>query len=88
MLDNNLLGGDRDITRVPASPYLFVVSRQMEALVSQNFQIIEDFKKHLDGLVVSNGVRSSVKETLLGHFKEVFDKVLRVFLGRFLFPLL
>ncbi|EXB29684.1 hypothetical protein L484_013458 [Morus notabilis] len=74
LLDNNLLGGDRDITIVPASPYLFVVSRQMEALVSQNFQIIEDFKKHLDGLIVSNGVRSSVKETLLGHFKAVFDK--------------
>lgn len=81
LLDDILLGRYRDITKVPASPCLFVVSREMEALVSHNFQIIEDFKKHLDGLNNEDADRSLVKETLLSHFKEVFEKVLLVFLG-------
>ncbi|PON47074.1 Midasin [Parasponia andersonii] len=73
LLDNTLLGQDRDITKLPPSPDLFVISEHMEELVSNNFHILTEFANHL-ALYEEDVDRSSVKKTLLGHFEEVLQK--------------
>jgi len=42
--------------------------------VSQNFQAIEKFDKDLIDFLKQDADASSVKEVLLSHFKEVFEK--------------
>lgn len=79
LLDNNLLGRDRDITDVAASPRLFFVSNEMEELVFQNFLVIKDFREHLFPLLKQDDNKSSVKEALFGHYEDVFEKVFWVF---------
>ncbi|KAL5579519.1 hypothetical protein UlMin_011961 [Ulmus minor] len=74
LLDNILLGQDTDITKVVASPHLFIIPQEMEELVSMNFLVLTKFEKHLLALHEEDMDRSSVKETLLGHFKEVLKK--------------
>ncbi|XP_062087755.1 midasin isoform X2 [Humulus lupulus] len=73
LLDNTLLGQDRDITKLPASPDLLVISKDMEEVVSKNFRILVDFENHL-AMHREDANRSSVKKTLLGHFEDVLKK--------------
>lgn len=77
-LDNNLLGQDRDITDLAAPPHLFVVSKEMEELISQNFLVIKEFKEHFLSLRKQDVNKSSVIEALFNHFEDLFIKVLHV----------
>ncbi|XP_030490703.2 midasin isoform X2 [Cannabis sativa] len=73
LLDNTLLGQDRDITKLPASPDLLVISKDTEEVVANNFRLLMDFENHL-AMHREDANRSSVKTTLLGHFQEVLKK--------------
>ncbi|XP_048323691.2 midasin isoform X2 [Ziziphus jujuba] len=73
-LDNNLLGQDRDITDLAAPPHLFVVSKEMEELISQNFLVIKEFKEHFLSLRKQDVNKSSVIEALFNHFEDLFIK--------------
>lgn len=79
-MDNSLLGQDRDITDVIVPPHLFAASKEMEELVFQNFLVIKDFREHLLPLHKQDGDKSSVKDALFSHYKDIFEKVFRVFL--------
>lgn len=52
----------------------------MEQLVSDNFQAINEFEKHLLAFRKQDVDRSSVREVLLSHFEELFEKVSVFFL--------
>lgn len=75
LLDNKLLGQDRDITDLAAPPHLFVVSKEMEELIFQNFLVIKEFKEHLLSLRKQDINKSSVKEALFNHFEDFLLKV-------------
>lgn len=75
LLDNLLLGRDRILTSVTAPLYPYVVSKQMEQFVLQNFQMMKEFEKHLHALREQDEDRRSVKEVLLGHLDDILKKV-------------
>lgn len=49
--------------------------------MSKNFQAIKDFEEHLLAFRKQDVDRSSVKEVLLSHFEELFEKVSVYFLS-------
>lgn len=75
LLDNLLLGRDRILTSVTAPLYPYVVSKQMEQFVLQNFQMMKEFEKHLRALREQDEDRRSVKEVLLGRLDDILKKV-------------
>ena len=74
-MDNCLLGQNKAISALAGSSLCYVITRQMEQLVSQNFEAIKEFEEHLLAFHMQDVDGSSVKEALLSHFKEVFRKV-------------
>lgn len=74
-MDCYLIGGSKAVTTI-ASSHLFVVTQEMEQLVSENFKAIKDFKDHFLVLKANGIDRSSVKNVLIHHFQEIIDKVL------------
>ncbi|XP_040370504.1 midasin isoform X3 [Rosa chinensis] len=69
-LDNYLLGPERTIQ--PSQS--FITSKQMEKLVIQNFEVIRQFEAHLLAFQAQD-VKCSVKDILLHHLLEIFEKV-------------
>nr|XP_011467404.1 PREDICTED: midasin isoform X1 [Fragaria vesca subsp. vesca] len=69
-LDNYLLGPERTIR--PSQS--IIISKQMEKLVIQNFEVIRQFEAHLLACHVQD-VKSSVKDILLHHLLEICEKV-------------
>jgi midasin len=80
-LDYYLLGQNRTITTLADSSHCYIVTKQMEQLVSKNFLAIKEFEEHLLAFHKQDVDRSSVKEVLLSHFEELFDKVPVYFLS-------
>lgn len=74
-LDCYLIGGSKAVTAVASSSHLFFVTQEMEELVSENFRAIKDFKEHFLPLQELDIDRSSVKNVLIRHFREIIDKV-------------
>lgn len=74
-MDYYLLGRNGAITTLAGSSHCCVITRQMEQLVSENFQAIKEFEKLLSVFRGQDPDRSSVKEALLSHFEELFKKV-------------
>lgn len=73
-MDCYLIGGSKAVTAAASSrPY--VVTQEMEQLVSENFKAIKDFKDHFLVLQEQDIDRSSVKNVLIHHFQEIIDKV-------------
>ncbi|KAJ4957407.1 hypothetical protein NE237_024518 [Protea cynaroides] len=73
-LDHYLLGGSGSLTSPAASLPPFIISRQMEELAMQNFQVINAFEGHMRAFC-SNAVEGrSVKEVLLSRFGDIFNK--------------
>ncbi|XP_052182550.1 midasin isoform X2 [Diospyros lotus] len=76
LLDSYLVGHDRVVaTSASASLHPIVVSKQMEQLVSQNFQMMKEFEVHLQAFRCQDEDKRSVKEILLSHFDDIFKKV-------------
>lgn len=75
LLDDLLLGRDRVLTSVTAPLHPYVISKQMEQFVLQNFQMVKEFERHLHALREQDEDRGSVKEVLLGRFDDILKKV-------------
>ncbi|KAF7137371.1 hypothetical protein RHSIM_Rhsim07G0217300 [Rhododendron simsii] len=74
LLDNHLLGRDRVLTSVTPTLHPYVVSKQMEQFVLQNFQMTKEFEKQLCALREQDEDRRSVNEVLLGRFDDILKK--------------
>ncbi|XP_058222016.1 midasin-like isoform X2 [Rhododendron vialii] len=74
LLDNHLLGRDRVLTSVTPPLHPYVVSKQMEQFVLQNFQMIKEFEKQLCAFREQDEDRRSVNEVLLGRFDDILKK--------------
>ena len=75
MLDDYLLSHDRVLTTVATSFYPPVITKQMEQLVCQNFQILKEFEECLCSFRKQEVVQRSVQEALLNHFEDILKKV-------------
>ncbi|KZV19144.1 midasin [Dorcoceras hygrometricum] len=75
LLDHYLLGSNVNIamTEIKLQPY--GVTKQMELLVNENFQLIKTFKNKLSALRNTGAGKVAVTDILLGHFEDLFAKV-------------
>ncbi|KAL2892752.1 Midasin [Bienertia sinuspersici] len=73
-LDDELLGGGDSAIKSTASLHLVVVSKDMELLVIQNFQLIRELKDHVLALHGQGIDKRSVKDILLDHLEELIKK--------------
>ncbi|MCL7041050.1 hypothetical protein MKW94_021075 [Papaver nudicaule] len=73
-LDQYLLSGNRIDTTLEPCTTPFIVSKQMEQLVLQNFNELSDFKKDIKVLKEQDGGKKSVTQTLLVRFEDVLNK--------------
>ncbi|KAI3970128.1 hypothetical protein MKW92_029744 [Papaver armeniacum] len=73
-LDQYLLSGNRTVTTPESCDTPFIVSKQMEQLVLQNFKELNDVQKDIQVLKEQDGGRKSVTETLLSRFEDVLNK--------------
>jgi len=62
----------------------FIVSKQMEKIVTDNFQILNTFEQDIKTLRMQEDSRKSVKESLLNRLDELIIKVF-ISLANFLF---
>ncbi|KAK9989956.1 hypothetical protein SO802_024941 [Lithocarpus litseifolius] len=74
-LDYYLLGQNRSTATLAGTSHCYVITKQMEQLVSQNFQAIKKFEEHLLAFQKQDVDSSSVIEILFSHFEVVFRKV-------------
>lgn len=72
-LDHYLLVSDR-IVITPAVCRPFVVSKQMEQLVMENFQALNDFERNFQIIYKQSFQRQSVEEPLLSRFRGIINK--------------
>ncbi|KAI3964519.1 hypothetical protein MKW92_001685 [Papaver armeniacum] len=73
-LDQYLLSGNQIVTTPESCATPFIVSKQMEQLVLQNFKELNDIQKDIKVLKEQDGGRKSVTQTLLGRFEDVLYK--------------
>lgn len=74
-LDNYLLGSDKIVAVVAPSLPPLLISKEMEQLVLENFQILREFEEHLRAFFYHDLDRRSVTEALFYKFDETFKKV-------------
>ncbi|KAA8540261.1 hypothetical protein F0562_024176 [Nyssa sinensis] len=74
LLDNYLLGHNRVITTEAAALHPYIISKQMEQLVFQNFLLIKKFEEHLCAFRNQDMDRRSVGKALLCHFEDILNK--------------
>ncbi|KAL8046294.1 hypothetical protein ABFX02_08G168300 [Erythranthe guttata] len=74
LLDFHLLGNHEDITMVGIALHPFGVTKEMEQLVSQNFELIKTSERNLSDFIEQEDEQSAVEQILLGHFKDLFAK--------------
>ncbi|KAK1575506.1 hypothetical protein Q3G72_006073 [Acer saccharum] len=74
LLDNYLLGPSRAITVTNGSFHHCVISKQVEQLIFDNFQVINEFEEHLSTFHKHDLDRSSVIETLFCHLDDLLKK--------------
>ncbi|KAF8388344.1 hypothetical protein HHK36_027010 [Tetracentron sinense] len=72
-LDNYLLSHDRIITTVATSFPPFLISKQMEQLVMQNFRVISNFEEQVQAFCRQAANRRSMNEALLSCFGDIFN---------------
>ncbi|KAK4269128.1 hypothetical protein QN277_022325 [Acacia crassicarpa] len=73
-LDYYLIGGTKAITPVTSTSHFLFVTEELEQLVSENFNVMKDFKENF---LVSQKLdldRSSVREVLIDRFQEIIEK--------------
>ncbi|KAK4427378.1 Midasin [Sesamum alatum] len=74
LLDHHLLGSCEDITMVGIALHPYGVTREMEQLVNQNFQLIKTFEKNLLAFRGQEDEQGAVRNILLGHMKDLCAK--------------
>ncbi|XP_038723701.1 midasin [Tripterygium wilfordii] len=73
-LDDYLLGHHVAITTVNASSQPYIITKQMEQLVLNNFKVIKEFEEQVVAFRKQDLNKGLAVEALLGHFEEVFEK--------------
>ncbi|GAV80132.1 AAA_5 domain-containing protein [Cephalotus follicularis] len=71
-LDNNLVGCKGIITTVDCSFHPRIISKETEQLLFKNFRVIEKFEEHVVAFAKQDLEKSSIKETLLNLFNDIF----------------
>ncbi|XP_017978548.1 PREDICTED: midasin [Theobroma cacao] len=71
LLDSYFIGCDGSIITLAGTIRLYVISKQMEKVVLQNFKVLQEFE---DQLIKQSFEKSSVVESVLSHFDERFSK--------------
>lgn len=51
------------------------ITKHMEQLVYKNFDLVKEFEVDYSAFHSRDGAGAAVKDILLGHFEEIFDKV-------------
>lgn len=74
-LDRYLLGSNGIIVTPAACTPPFVVSKQMEQLVIENFDVINDFEECFQTIYKQAFLRRSVDEPFLNRFRDIIDRV-------------
>ncbi|XAR49907.1 hypothetical protein NMG60_11004090 [Bertholletia excelsa] len=75
LLDSYLVGCGGVVTSSISTLHPCFVSKQMELLVFQNFQMIKELEDHLYAFRRQDEDRRCVKEILLSHLGDIFKKV-------------
>lgn len=75
LLDDHLLGSCEDIAMLRIALHPFGVTKEMEQLVNQNFNLTREFEKDLSALLRQEDGQGSVRKILLGHAEDLFAKV-------------
>ncbi|XXG76315.1 hypothetical protein AAC387_Pa08g0684 [Persea americana] len=73
-LDRYLLGSNGIIVTPAACTPPFVVSKQMEQLVIENFDVINDFEECFQTIYKQAFLRRSVDEPFLNRFRDIIDR--------------
>ncbi|KAK4479548.1 hypothetical protein RD792_015065 [Penstemon davidsonii] len=74
LLNHHLLGSNEDITAVEIVFHPFGVTKEMEQLINQNFELIRTFEKNLSAFHGHEDEKGAVEYILLGHFDDLFTK--------------
>nr|AMP82937.1 acidic leucine-rich nuclear phosphoprotein 32-related protein 1 [Catalpa bungei] len=74
MLDHHLLGSNEDITMVGIALHPYGVTKEMEHLVDQNFELIKTFGTNLSTFHVQEDIQGAVIRILLGHIEDLLAK--------------
>ncbi|KAL0354500.1 UNVERIFIED_CONTAM: Midasin [Sesamum radiatum] len=74
LLDHHLLGSCEDITMVGTALHPYGVTKEMEQLVNQNFQLIETFERNLLAFRGQEDEQGAVRNILLGHMEDLCAK--------------
>lgn len=72
MLDHHLLGSYEGISMARVVLHPYGVTNEMEEMVNQNFKLVKRFENDLSSF---HG-QGAVKHILIGHYKDLFAKVL------------
>lgn len=78
LVETYLVGQESVRASVTSPIHPNIITKQMEQLVCQNFRIIHDFEEKICDLRRQDKDRRSVKEVLLGRFKDIFIKVNKI----------
>ncbi|PIN24695.1 hypothetical protein CDL12_02577 [Handroanthus impetiginosus] len=74
MLDDHLLGSNEDITMVGIALHPYGVTKEMEHLVDQNFELIKTFETNLAAFRGQENEQGAVISILLGHIEDLLAK--------------
>ena len=74
-MDEELLGDGESAFKLAVLMHPVVVTKDMEALVIQNFQLMKELQEHILALHVQIKDKRSLENVLLGHFEDIIEKV-------------
>ncbi|KAK6125035.1 hypothetical protein DH2020_041213 [Rehmannia glutinosa] len=74
LLDHHLLGSFEDNTIRGVALHPYGVTKEMEQLVDQNFELIKSFEKNLSAFHVQEDGQGAVRNILLGHIEDLLTK--------------
>ncbi|XP_057535568.1 midasin isoform X3 [Amaranthus tricolor] len=77
-LDEELLGDGESAFKLAVLMHPVVVTKDMEALVIQNFQLMKELQEHILALHVQIKDKRSLENVLLGHFEDIIEKAKNV----------
>lgn len=74
-MDEELLGDGESAFKLAVPMHPVVVSKDMEVLVTQNFQLVKELQEHILALHKRITDKRSLENVLLGHFEDIIEKV-------------
>ncbi|XP_073036075.1 midasin-like isoform X3 [Primulina eburnea] len=78
LLDRHLLGSNGNVAMNEIELQPYGVTKEMELLVKENFQLIKTFKNNLSALRDTEDGKVAVTNILIGHFEDLFKEAQRI----------